>query len=72
MSSNNIEIKSCQEEMCGKESTSEEHEEYQYLRLIRKIIQTGTRKSNRTEVDTYSIFGAQMRFGLRDGKYIFS
>ncbi|XP_012232140.1 thymidylate synthase isoform X2 [Linepithema humile] len=55
------------QEMNGRESTNEEHEEYQYLRLIRKIIATGTMKSNRTEINTYSIFGAQMRFGLRDG-----
>lgn len=54
------------------ENTSiEEHEEYQYLRLIEKIIKTGSKKSNRTGVDTYSIFGTQMRFGLRDGKLYF-
>lgn len=74
MSSDTIEIQSPEkvvpkkQEMNGRESTNEEHEEYQYLRLIRKVIKTGARKSNRTEVDTYSIFGAQMRFGLRDGK----
>ena len=47
---------------------NKEHEEYQYLRLIEKVIQSGAKKSNRTAMDTYSIFGAQMRFSLRDGK----
>lgn len=46
---------------------TEEHEEYQYLRLIEKVIKTGAKRGNRTGVDTYSIFGAQMRFSLRDG-----
>ena len=50
------------------EKTNEEHEEHQYLRLIQKVIQSRAKKSNRTGVDTYSIFGAQMRFSLRDGK----
>lgn len=54
----------------GKENVNQEHEEYQYLRLIEKVIKAGARKGNRTGVDTYSIFGTQMRFGLRDGKYM--
>lgn len=54
----------------NKEITNQDHEEYQYLRLIEKVIKTGVRKRNRTDVDTYSIFGTQLRFGLRDGKYI--
>lgn len=49
---------------------NEEHEEYQYLQLIEKILKTGTKRGNRTGVDTYSIFGTQMRFSLRDGKRI--
>jgi len=54
----------------GKESKNEEHDEYQYLRLVEKVIRTGAKRNNRTGVDTYSIFGTQIRFSLRDGKYI--
>lgn len=75
MSSNGVEVESLRETtrdveqgMNGK--MNEEHDEYQYLRLIEKVIKTGTKRSNRTDVDTYSIFGAQMRFSLRDGKII--
>lgn len=46
----------------------EDHEEHQYLKLIQKIIDTGAKKSDRTGVGTFSIFGTQMRFSLRDGK----
>ncbi|XP_050451942.1 thymidylate synthase isoform X2 [Cataglyphis hispanica] len=52
--------------MNGKESKNQEHDEYQYLQLVEKVITTGAKRSNRTGVDTYSIFGAQMRFGLRN------
>lgn len=43
-------------------------EEYQYLNLIKKILSEGKRKSNRTGVDTLSIFGNMMRFSLKDGR----
>lgn len=59
-----------EEKICKEENNDKEYEEYQYLRLIEKIIKTGSGKGNRTGVDTYSIFGTQMRFGLRDGKYM--
>lgn len=55
----------------GKEDKNEEHEEYQYLQLVEKIIKTGVKRSNRTGIDTYSIFGTQIRFSLRNGKYIY-
>ncbi|XP_020288183.1 thymidylate synthase [Pseudomyrmex gracilis] len=49
-----------------KDQTIKEHGEYQYLRLIEKIIKSGTQKSNRTGIDTLSTFGEQMRFELRN------
>jgi hypothetical protein len=45
-----------------------EHEEYQYLNHIDRIIKHGFRKDDRTGVGTLSLFGAQMRYSLRNGK----
>lgn len=42
------------------------HEEQQYIDLIKKILQTGTKKDDRTGIGTYSVTGAQMRFSLSD------
>ncbi|CAG8443087.1 17867_t:CDS:2 [Acaulospora morrowiae] len=43
------------------------HEEYQYLNLIRRIIEFGERREDRTGTGTLSIFAPpQLRFSLRD------
>lgn len=49
-------------------NTSKEtkHEEYQYLDLIRHIIDNGVDKADRTEVGTKSVFGTQSRYSLRN------
>lgn len=43
-----------------------QHEEYQYLSLVRDIIEQGKQKTDRTGVGTLSVFGRQLRFSLRD------
>ncbi|XP_063417085.1 thymidylate synthase-like [Mytilus trossulus] len=46
--------------------TTRRHDEYHYLDAIQEVMDHGVRKSNRTGIDTLSIFGMQMRYSLRD------
>lgn len=45
------------------------HEELQYIDLARRILNKGVSKPDRTGVGTRNIFGVQMRFSLRNGKF---
>jgi len=48
------------------ERENPEHEEWQYLDMIRDIIQRGVARGDRTGTGTLAIFGTTMRFNLRD------
>jgi thymidylate synthase len=42
------------------------HPEYQYLNLVKDIIENGVQRDDRTKVGTLSKFGSMMKFSLRD------
>ena len=45
------------------------HEELQYLNLVKHIIKNGNVREDRTGTGTLSIFGAQLKFSLRDNTF---
>ncbi|MCL4375081.1 thymidylate synthase [Patescibacteria group bacterium] len=50
------------------DSQSRNHPEYQYLNLLREVLNHGTRKVDRDHgVASYSLFGKQIRFDLTQG-----
>ena len=44
------------------------HEEYQYLNLVKHVIENGFHETGRNG-ETISTFGSHMRFSLKDGKF---
>ena len=44
------------------------HEEFRYLQLLGDVLQNGSKKEDRTEDGTVSLFGTQLRFSLEENK----
>lgn len=45
------------------------HPEYQYLDLVQEILEKDFKKVDRTGTETLSIFGAMMRYSLKDSTF---
>uniref|UniRef100_A0A023F869 Thymidylate synthase n=1 Tax=Triatoma infestans TaxID=30076 RepID=A0A023F869_TRIIF len=48
---------------------SENLDELKYLNFVKEILERGNEKMDRTNVGTLSLFGAQMRYSLRDNTF---
>lgn len=48
------------------------HEEYQYLDLLREILNKGVQRNDRTKVGTFSVFGRMSRYSLEDTIPVFT
>ena len=56
------------EQVSANNHGSQNHEEMQYINLVKDIIEKGLEKSDRTGIGTRSLFGpTNMRFNLRNG-----
>ena len=60
LTSQNVELKFC--DYCNKNN----HEEYAYLQLCKKILLNGELRDDRTNVGTYSLFGQSLEFSLKN------
>jgi len=54
---------------CKIQTNLENTDEQQYLDHIKKILENGHKKIDRTKIGTLSLFGVQMRYNLKDGVF---
>jgi dihydrofolate reductase/thymidylate synthase len=59
--------RSFEQAQCSAAAAAARHEEFQYLDLVREVLDSGTVKMDRTGTGTKSVFGRTMRFSLRNG-----
>ncbi|XP_039294718.1 thymidylate synthase [Nilaparvata lugens] len=59
-------LKESQGDKPGDQTNSDE---LQYLNLVQKVLDSGYKKMDRTGTGTLSLFGAQMRFSLKNGVF---
>lgn len=48
-------------------TTQPTHPEYQYLKLLRDVVENGSERMDRTGVGTRAVFGRTLRFNMADG-----